>query len=363
MLDTMLVTGGAGFIGSNLVRLALAQTAARVVVVDKLTYAGSAANLAGLAQRDRFTFVPADIADGRAMAEILRAHAPRAVLNLAAETHVDRSIDDPRAFVTTNLLGTFELLEATRSYFGALSESERGRFRFLQVSTDEVYGALGPEGAFHERSPYAPSSPYAATKAGADHLARAYWVTFGLPISITCSSNNYGPYQHPEKLIPLMILSALAGEPLPVYGDGGNTRDWLFVDDHCAALAAVLERGRPGERYNVGGGGERTNLAVVEALCDVVEELAPARDNPALAGRAYRELITFVRDRPGHDRRYAVDAGKIGTELGWRPSVPFAEGLRRTVAFYLESPAWCDAVARGAHPRRRLGIGGEPRNP
>ena len=358
-MDAMLITGGAGFIGANLVRHVLAATGARVVVVDKLTYAGSRRSLEGVLGDPRVAFVEADIADGPAMEALLREHRPTAVLNLAAETHVDRSIDGPRAFVATNLVGTFELLEAVRRHLTGLDPAARARFRFLHVSTDEVYGSLGPTGAFSETTAYAPNSPYAASKAGADHLVRAWHETYGLPALVTNCSNNYGPFQFPEKLIPLVILNALEGKPLPVYGDGGNVRDWLYVEDHCAGLLLALARGRPGARYNIGGAGERTNLQLVERLCALLDALAPAPANPALAGRGitrYAELVTFVADRPGHDRRYAIDAGRIRTELGWRPGHDLETGLARTVRWYLDHRAWCEAVQAGSYRRERLGL-------
>jgi len=361
LMESLLVAGGAGFIGSNFVRLLLARTDARVVVLDRLTYAGNRASLADVAAHPRFAFVQGDIGDRAAIEALLREHRPDAVVNLAAETHVDRSIDGPRAFVETNLVGTFELLDATRRYLGALEPERRARFRLLHVSTDEVYGSLGPTGQFSEASPYAPNSPYAASKAGADHLVRAYHETYGLPALVTNCSNNYGPYQYPEKLIPLMTLNAVEGRPLPLYGDGGNVRDWLHVEDHCAALLLVLRRGAPGARYNVGAGEERMNLEIVDAICAVLESLRPAAGNPALAARGlarYADLRTFVPDRPGHDRRYAVDATRLRTELGWRPAHRFQDGLRATVAWYLEHRAWCDTVLAGTYRRERLGLGG-----
>jgi dTDP-glucose 4,6-dehydratase len=357
-VETVFVTGGAGFIGSNFVRHALSASPSRVLVIDKLTYAGNLLSLADVKDHPRFSFVQADIADSRAMEELFERHRPAAVVNLAAETHVDRSIDGPRAFVETNLLGTFELLEASRRLL-AREPSHKSRFRFLHISTDEVYGSLGPEGAFDEGTPYAPNSPYAATKAGADHLVRAYFETYALPTLTTNCSNNYGPYQYPEKLIPLMTLNALDGEPLPIYGDGKNVRDWLYVEDHAAGILTVLERGRPGQKYNIGGGGERDNLTLVDALCSVLDRLAPAKRNPALAKRGvlrYADLKTFVPDRPGHDRRYAIDSSKIRAELGWRPTHSLEAGLERTVAWYLAHRAWCSAVERGKSARDRRGL-------
>jgi dTDP-glucose 4,6-dehydratase len=364
MADTIIVTGGAGFIGSNFTRFALAHTGARLVVVDKLTYAGSRHNLDGILDHPRLTFVHADIADRAAMEATLRAHAPDAIVNLAAETHVDRSIDGPRPFVDANLVGTFELLEAARAFWAARPDPARARFRFLHVSTDEVYGSLGPAGAFSEDTPYAPNSPYAASKAGADHLVRAYRETYGLPALITNCSNNYGPRQLPEKLIPLMILNAREGRPLPIYGDGQHVRDWLYVEDHCAGLLRVLEGGRVGERYNIGGGAERTNLEVVEAICAALEVALPPASNPALVAAAvgcYAALKTFVTDRPGHDRRYAIDAAKVRRELGWQPAHDFATGIARTVRWYLDNQGWCEAVQAGRHHRQRLGLGGVAR--
>src|SRR5262245_36883533 len=303
-METWVVTGGAGFIGSNFVRTALATRDARIVVVDKLTYAGNLESLADVADDPRFEFVRADIADRGAMEELFRAHRPACVLNFAAETHVDRSIDGPGAFVHTNLVGTFELLDAARRHLAGVAPALAQRFRFLHVSTDEVYGSLGPTGAFVETTPYEPNSPYSASKAGADHLVRAYQATYGVPVLITNCSNNYGPFQYPEKLIPLMILNAMEGRLLPIYGDGGNVRDWLYVEDHCAGILAVLERGRPGEKYNLGGGGERTNVQIVDAICAELERALPAQGNVALQGagkKRYADLKSFVPDRPGHD--------------------------------------------------------------
>jgi dTDP-glucose 4,6-dehydratase len=359
-MESILVAGGAGFIGSNFVRLALARTDARVVVLDRLTYAGNLANLEDVRSNPRFAFVKGDIADRALVAGLLRQHRPDAVVNLAAETHVDRSIDGPRAFVETNLVGTFELLDAARQHLEALEPGRRARFRFLHVSTDEVYGSLGPSGRFAEGSPYAPNSPYAASKAGADHLVRAYHETYGLPTLLTNCSNNYGPFQYPEKLIPLMTLNAIEGRPLPLYGDGGNVRDWLHVEDHCAALLLALRAGAPGGRYNVGAGDERTNLEILDGICAALEAIRPAAGNSALAARGvkrYGDLRTFVSDRPGHDRRYAVDATRLTTELGWRPAHRFDDGIRSTVAWYLEHRDWCDTVLAGKYGRERLGLG------
>jgi dTDP-glucose 4,6-dehydratase len=356
----MLVTGGAGFIGSNFARLALARTDARLAIVDKLTYAGSLHNLDDLLRDSRVAFVQGDIGDRGAMDAVLREHRPASVVNFAAETHVDRSIDGPRAFIATNLVGTFELLEAARDYWSRLEGRAREGFRFLHVSTDEVYGTLGATGAFSEDTAYAPNSPYAASKAGADHLVRAYRETYGLPTLITNCSNNYGPYQFPEKLIPLMILNAVEGRKLPVYGDGRHVRDWLYVEDHCAGVLLALARGRPGARYNIGGDNERTNLEIVQRLCEALEAAWPAATNPALAGHPiarYESLVTFVADRPGHDRRYAIDAARIREELGWRPAHDFTSGLAKTVRWYLDHRAWCEAVQAGRYQRERLGLG------
>ena len=340
-MSTLLITGGAGFIGSNLVHHALAHTADRLVIVDKLTYAGSLLNLEGAVGTPRVAFIEADIADEAAMTRVFEDHAPDAVLNLAAETHVDRSIDSPRPFIDTNIVGTLVLLEAARRF-------KTGRF--LHVSTDEVYGTLGPDGLFSEETPYAPNSPYAASKASADHLVRSYFHTFKLPVVITNCSNNYGPRQFPEKLIPLMVLNALEGRPLPIYGDGGNVRDWLHVEDHCAGLLAVLAKGRPGEKYNIGGGNERTNLQVVDAICDALDALSPKTTS-------HKSLKTFVPDRPGHDRRYAIDATKIRRELGWAPRHTFEQGLRDTAEWYLAHRDWCANVQKGRYDRGRLGLG------
>jgi dTDP-glucose 4,6-dehydratase len=357
-MDTILVTGGAGFIGANFVRLALAETAARVVVLDKLTYAGSRENLAGL-DGARLAFVLGDIADRATVRGLFAEHRPTALVNFAAESHVDRSIEDASAFIQTNIVGAFELLEAARLHWAGLPEAERGSFRFLHVSTDEVYGSLGATGLFSETTPYAPNSPYAASKAAADHLVRASFHTYGLPTLLTNCSNNYGPYQYPEKLIPLMILNALEGRPLPIYGDGGNVRDWLYVEDHCRGILTVLAAGRPGEKYNLGGRSERTNLEIVDTICDILEAERPAAGNPALAGRGmarYRDLKTYVPDRPGHDRRYAIDDAKIRGELGWAPRHDLDSGLQATVCWYLEHLDWCEGVQSGRYRRERLGL-------
>jgi len=350
-MATLLITGGAGFIGSNLVHHALAHTGDRLIVVDKLTYAGSLLNLEGPLKDPRVTFVRGDIADRAAMTRVFEEARPDAVLNLAAETHVDRSIDSPHAFIDTNIVGTFVLLETARRALAGRDAGARDAFRFLHVSTDEVYGTLGTSGLFSEETPYAPNSPYAASKASADHLVRAYSHTYGLPVLITNCSNNYGPFQFPEKLIPLMVLNAVDGRPLPIYGDGGNVRDWLHVDDHCAGLLLVLRQGRPGEKYNIGGGNERTNLELVDRVCDILDAVKPAASSR-------RALKTFVPDRPGHDRRYAIDATKIRRELGWAPRHTFEDGLEATVRWYLDHRGWCDAVQAGRYDRQRLGLGG-----
>ena len=327
----LLVTGGAGFIGSNFVLSTIAEQGEAIVNLDKLTYAGSLANLEGVRADARHVFVQGDICDRPLVRGLLERHRPRAVVHLAAESHVDRSIEGPAPFVQTNVVGTFALLEEARAYWAGLADPERGAFRFLHVSTDEVYGSLGPgDPAFSETTPYAPNSPYSASKAGSDHLVRAYHHTYGLPVLVTNCSNNYGPHQFPEKLIPLMIHHALAAKPLPVYGDGQNVRDWLYVLDHCAALRAVLARGRPGEVYNIGGNAEMKNIDLVRTLCALLDDARPR------TGGSYASLITFVKDRPGHDRRYAIDSRKIQRELGWRPAESFESGLKKTVRWYLE---------------------------
>lgn len=340
----ILVTGGAGFIGSNFVHQWIDGGGA-AVTVDMLTYAGNLANLSALDAHPRHTFVHADICDAAAMAEAFREFRPAAIVHFAAESHVDRSIVDPGAFIRTNVQGTLTLLQQARAYWMELDQSQRDAFRFLHVSTDEVYGSLKPQDpAFSETTPYAPNSPYAASKAGSDHLVRAYYHTYGLPVVTTNCSNNYGPFQFPEKLIPLVILNALEGKPLPVYGDGQNVRDWLFVGDHCSAIRTVLAQGRPGETYNIGGNSERANLDVVHTICTLLDEISP---DAAIGDR--RKLIRFVPDRPGHDRRYAIDASKIARELGWQPTVSFEEGLRRTVQWYLDNTGWIENVRTGAY--------------
>ena len=342
----VLITGGAGFIGSNLVHYWIDATQDVTVNVDALTYAGNLQNLAAVMNHPRHVFLRADIGDSEVISQILAKHRPRAVINLAAESHVDRSIHDPDAFIQTNVVGTLRLLKAVHAYWSALPGSEKDAFRFLHVSTDEVYGSLDEADAppFRETTAYAPNSPYAASKAASDHLVRAYHRTHGLPVLTTNGSNNYGPYQFPEKLIPFVIRRALAGESLPVYGDGTNVRDWLYVADHCAALRCVLERGQPGETYNIGAANELTNIEVLQRICGLLDEGWPRRD-----GRSYREQITFVTDRPGHDRRYSVDAGKIRSELGWKPQETFESGLRRTIRWYLDHQEWIENVASAAY--------------
>ena len=349
-MKTWLVTGGAGFIGGNFV-LDAVRRGVRVVNLDALTYAGNLDTLASLEGDAGHLFVHGDIGDRMLVDALLREHRPDAVVNFAAESHVDRSIDGPGAFVQTNVVGTLVLLEAARDYWRGLDGAKREGFRFLHVSTDEVYGSLGETGRFTETTPYAPNSPYSASKAASDHLVRAFHHTYGLPVLTTNCSNNYGPYQFPEKLIPLMILNALEGKPLPIYGDGANVRDWIFVEDHCRGVLEVLRRGRPGEKYNLGGRSERTNLQVVDALCDILQEERPRE------GTSYRDLKKFVADRPGHDRRYAIDDSKVQDELGWTPRHDFESGLRATVRWYLSNRAWCEAVQAGKYGRERLGLG------
>ncbi|MBI2745576.1 MAG: dTDP-glucose 4,6-dehydratase [Burkholderiales bacterium] len=341
----ILVTGGAGFIGANFVLDWLAQTDEPVLNLDKLTYAGNLENLASLQGDKRHVFVQGDIADSALVARLLPEHRPRAVVNFAAESHVDRSIHGPEDFIQTNIVGSFRLLEAVRAYWGGLDEASKTAFRFLHVSTDEVYGSLAPgEPAFTEQHRYEPNSPYSASKAASDHLVRAYHHTYGLPVLTTNCSNNYGPYHFPEKLIPLMIVNALAGKPLPVYGDGMQIRDWLYVKDHCSAIRRVLAAGKLGEVYNVGGWNEKPNIEIVQTLCALLDELRPRTD-----GKSYREQISYVKDRPGHDRRYAIDARKLERELGWTPAETFETGIRKTVVWYLEHPDWVAHVLSGAY--------------
>jgi dTDP-glucose 4,6-dehydratase len=342
----IIVTGGAGFIGSAVCRYLVGDLGVRVLVVDSLTYAGNLASLAAIKSSPNYRFLEADICDGAAMTAVFGEFEPDGVIHLAAESHVDRSITGSDAFIQTNFVGTFVLLEAARQY---LAQKSRPEFRFVHVSTDEVYGSLGDKGLFNERTPYDPSSPYSASKAAADHLATAWYRTYGVPVSITNCSNNYGPRQFPEKLIPLMILNALEGSPLPVYGDGKNIRDWLFVDDHARALWLVLTRGRPGEKYNIGGRSERTNLEVVEQICAIMDEAAPKTE-------PHRSLVQFVTDRPGHDRRYAIDARKLEQEVGWRPEESFASGLEKTVMWYLRNREWWAPLRKEMYSRARLGL-------
>lgn len=350
-METILVTGGAGFIGSCFVRQWITEEQARIVNLDKLTYAGNLDSLTPVEYHPRHIFQQGDINDAQLVSSLLEKYHPRAIVNFAAESHVDRSIDVPAQFIKTNVVGTHQLLETTRTYWRGLSERERSAFRFLHVSTDEVYGSLGPTGFFIESTPYAPNSPYSASKAASDHFVRAYRHTYGLPTLITNCSNNYGPYQFPEKLMPLIILNALEGKPLPVYGDGQNVRDWLFLEDHCRAIRTALDKGVPGETYNIGGNCERTNLDVVKAICATVDRL-----HPGLAHAPCSSLLTFVEDRPGHDRRYAIDAGKIRRELGWRPEHEFESGLELTVKWYLENTEWVQRVTSGEYRRERLGL-------
>jgi dTDP-glucose 4,6-dehydratase len=347
--STLLVTGGAGFIGANFVLQAVAD-GLQVINLDKLTYAGNPDTLASLAGNDRHVFVHGDIGDRTLVASLLAEHRPDAIVNFAAESHVDRSIDGPAEFVQTNVVGTLGLLECARDFWRGLESAPREAFRFLHVSTDEVYGSLGADGKFTEQTPYAPNSPYSASKAASDHLVRAFHHTYGLPVLTTNCSNNYGPYQFPEKLIPLIIQKALAGEALPVYGDGKNIRDWLFVGDHCSAIRRVLDAGRVGETYNVGGNAERENIQVVKAICALLDARQPLAD-----GRARESLITYVKDRPGHDRRYAIDSSKLQGELGWRPSQTFETGIAQTVDWYLANQSWSQRVLDGSYRMERLG--------
>ena len=347
----IVVTGGAGFIGSAVVRHIIANSDWQVINFDKLTYAGNLESVTDVARDPHYTFVQADIIDSASVRALLEREQPDAIMHLAAETHVDRSIDGPSAFIDTNITGTFRLLDEALRYWRGLEGANKSAFRFHHVSTDEVYGSLPATGAFTEETPYRPNSPYSASKAASDHLVQAWFHTFGLPVVITNCSNNYGPCQFPEKLIPLTIARALGGKSLPVYGKGENIRDWLFVDDHVRALLTVLQHGRVGETYNIGGNAERQNIEVVRAICTLLDEIAPA-----LGGRPHNELITFVTDRPGHDLRYAIDATKIRTELGWQPQESFESGLRKTVVWYLDNPAWWERILSGQYRTERLGM-------
>lgn len=350
MLKTILVTGGAGFIGSCFVRRIVEQGNVRILNLDKLTYAGNRDSLPD-GNDDLHQLIVGDIGDQTLVRDLLEKHQPSAIINFAAESHVDRSIDGPLAFVETNVVGTCRLLEETRRYWAQLAETAKDEFRFLHVSTDEVYGSLGPDGAFSETTSYSPNSPYSASKAASDHFVRAYHETYGLPILITNCSNNYGPYQFPEKLIPVIILNALEGRPLPIYGDGLNVRDWLFVEDHCSAIETVLQKGSVGECYNVGGNNERTNLDIVKTICRTLDRLCPE-----LAHRPCESLITYVKDRPGHDRRYAIDATKIRKQLNWVPEQDFASGIERTVQWYLDHPEWVGRILSGDYRVERIGL-------
>ncbi|MDO4550533.1 MAG: dTDP-glucose 4,6-dehydratase [Planctomycetia bacterium] len=349
-MKNIIVTGGAGFIGTNFVRQWLQTENTSVIVMDKLTYAGNYDSLAELEKDARFTFYHADICDKSAVENAFRSFHPQAVVHFAAESHVDRSIDGPETFVKTNVVGTFQLLEGARHFHKTLSGAEKDSFRFIHVSTDEVFGSLGSTGKFTETTPYDPRSPYSASKAASDHFARAYFHTYHLPVLLTNCSNNYGPYQFPEKLIPLIILNCLEGKPLPIYGDGMNVRDWIFVEDHCSAIRAVLKNGTPGNSYNIGGNCEKPNIEIVKTICRLVDEM-----KPDLKHGPCESLITYVKDRPGHDRRYAMNNAKIEKELGWTPSINFETGLRRTVLWYLEHTEWCERITSGVYQRQRLG--------
>ncbi|MFC1630801.1 MAG: dTDP-glucose 4,6-dehydratase [Arenicellales bacterium] len=352
MAKTYIVTGGAGFIGSAVVRMIIESSDDVVVNIDKLTYAGNLDSLQSVTDNPRYHFVHADICDSRAMAEVFARHQPDAIMHLAAESHVDRSIDGPGDFIQTNIVGSYTLLEAARDYWNGIQADKKEAFRFHHVSTDEVYGSLGDEGMFLETTPYDPSSPYSASKASSDHLVRAWHRTFGLPVVLTNCSNNYGPYQYPEKLIPLVLQKARAGEALPIYGTGENIRDWLYVDDHARALILVMKQGMSGETYNIGGHNEVTNIDVVRTLCAILDDREPAKD-----GKPYAELITYVTDRPGHDMRYAIDASKIQRDLGWVPEETFETGLAKTVDWYLANQQWVDRVLDGSYMGERLGAG------
>ncbi len=352
MAEKVLVTGGAGFIGSTLIRQFIEETDTSIINVDKLTYAGNLSSLGlGVERLPTYIFLQVDICDDNALKQVFIEHQPDAVMHLAAESHVDRSIDGPSAFIETNIFGTYKLLQATRTYWSALPAQRKDSFRFHHISTDEVFGSLSAEGLFSEDTAYDPRSPYAASKAASDHLVRSWHATYGLPVVITNCSNNYGAYQFPEKLIPLVTLAALADKPLPIYGDGQNVRDWLYVDDHCRALRLVLEKAKVGETYNIGGRNEKSNLEVVETICAILDEIHPRSDR-----KPYNTQITFVSDRPGHDRRYAIDASKLERELGWKPLETFESGLRKTVEWYLNNAAWCDDIKTGRYLGERLGL-------
>lgn len=348
----VIVTGGAGFIGSNFIRIALKSHNIDIINLDKLTYAGNLDSLRDVENNPQYTFIHGDICNQELVESIFSEYQPDAILHFAAESHVDRSIDGPAAFIETNINGTFALLEGARKYFRSLEDGQKNKFRFLHISTDEVYGSLGETGYFTEETPYAPNSPYSASKASSDHLVRSYFHTYGLPILMTNCSNNYGPYHFPEKLIPLMILNALEGKSLPIYGTGQNVRDWLYVEDHCRAILTVLTKGVPGEKYNIGGHNEKTNMSIVHILCDILDD-----KHPRIDGKSYREQIAFVKDRPGHDMRYAIDASKIQKELGWVPVETFETGIVKTVEWYLQNDEWCKRVTDGSYRRERLGSG------
>jgi len=352
----ILITGGAGFIGSALIRYLLAETGHSVINVDKLTYAGNLESLKLIESSSRYSFEQADICNSAKIEQLLRQYQPDAIMHLAAESHVDRSIDGPAAFIETNIVGTYALVESARRYWQSLAEDKKAQFRFHHISTDEVYGDLiDDDTLFTEETSYAPSSPYSASKASSDHIVRAWHRTYGLPVVVTNCSNNYGPYQFPEKLIPVVMLNALEGKSIPVYGNGQQIRDWLYVDDHVRALLVVLEKGRIGETYNIGGHNEKTNLTVVQTLCDILDELQP---NKPSGLSNYQELITYVKDRPGHDLRYAIDATKIASHLGWTPKETFETGMKKTVQWYLDNLDWCRHIQDGSYRRERLGLGG-----
>lgn len=349
-MKTVLITGGAGFIGSNFIHFILKKDDFRIVNLDLLTYAGNLDSLQSCEKNSHYTFVQGDICNAELVKELFFNYQPDTIIHFAAESHVDRSIDGPVTFIQTNINGTFNLLENSKQYWASLNKTKKTQFRFLHVSTDEVYGSLGSTGYFTEETPYAPNSPYSASKASSDHLVRAYFHTYGLPVLMTNCSNNYGPNQFPEKLIPLMLLNALEGRPLPVYGTGQNVRDWLYVEDHCTAILEVLEKGKPGEKYNIGGHNEKTNLDIVYTLCDILDSKKPRTD-----GKSYCEQITFVKDRPGHDMRYAIDASKIQRELGWVPAETFETGIVKTVDWYLNNLDWCRRITDGSYQWERLG--------